>query len=991
MLPPRRRLLAFFSTGLLAVLALLCCPPPGEAFAPYPSHYRWYTLRTENFAIHYPRHLEVQARHTAQIAEQVHQELTGRFDWTPWGRTQVVLADHMDLSNALASSFPYNRVVLLLRPAAPGEELANYRDWLHLLFAHEYAHIVHLDQVRGPNRLVRGTFGRILSPWSFPNWFSPKWQVEGLATYEETRITGYGRTGGSYFTMIVRMAALAEQFPTLAQMQGFHASWPGGKNRYVFGAEFTDYIAGKHGEGGLYEQTQDYAGRLLPFRLNASFGQTIGERPGSLWREWKQTVAQQASALQQQVAEQGETRGQQLTRRGYRIGAPRFSNDGRWLAYTESGARAYPAVRLLNLADGKDRELTKALGTGGLSFSPDDRWLAFSRWERVRSYELYSDLYLYNLAKGETKRLTTGARLRDPDFHPRDHLLVAVREGEGTTALMLVNPDSGELQPLRPNETDPVIYGRPRWSPDGRSLAVVAWRQGRPGLEVIAADSGETASLLAVAGATLAWPVWSRDGDHLYFTYDRNGIHNIYRLQPASGDLEQVTNVVGGAFEPALCPQSGRLVFADYSARGYDLMLLEEYPAIAVPPPQPTAPALPQAAADPSESNRITAPVRHRPEEDHPAELSRRRYLAGSTLLPRAWLPAFAVDEEGSNYGLSVYAADPLQRHSLQGTALYGSASNRWAWAATYQNHWFFPVLELHASDFAAKHGYLWAPPADEEGYRSLPSYWERRRNLQASLLVPLLRLRWGLVGRLGVREQRLEALSGWPAAEEAPAQGRLRGTVVGLSFDNREQPGLAISPERGLLAALQWNHFTDSWGDFNIDELVLDTRVFTRVPFLRRHVLAWWLKGGLAEGDRLLQRRFQLGGFMPPEALLGESGGGFPLRGYPQAVQRGDRIVRTTLEYRFPLIYHEAGPSVFPLFLDRSHLTLFAEAGAAWDGSWESDNRIKSSVGTEYKLNLVLGHLLHLDMRLGLAQRLDSARPREDRTMLYLALGHQF
>lgn len=990
-MPHRRRFLALFSTFLLAVLALLLCPPAGQAFAPYPSHYRWYTLHTEQFAIHYPRHLATQAEHTAQVAEQVHGELTARFAWTPWGRTQVVLTDHMDFSNALATSFPYNTVVLMLRPAAPGEELANYRDWLHLLFAHEYAHIVHLDQVRGPNRLVRGVFGRILSPWSFPNWFSPKWQVEGLATYEETRLTGYGRTGGSYFAMIVRSAALAEQFPTLAQMQGFHASWPGGKNRYVFGAEFTDYIAGKHGEAGLYEQTMDYAGRLLPFRLNASFDRTIGERPGSLWREWKHTVEKQAATLQQQVARQGETTGEELTRRGYRIGAPRFSGDGRFLAYTESGAREYPSLRLLDLADGQDRELAKAPGATGLSFAPDDRRLAFSRWERVRSYQLYSDLYLHDLQARETRRLTTGARLRDPDFHPEDNLLIAVREGEGTTTLVLVDPDHGDFKPLR-NEPDPVIYGRPRWSPNGRRLAVTAWRDGQPGLELIDARNGEVTRLLSADRATLAWPVWSRDGEYLYFTYDLDGIHNIYRLQPATGRLARVTNVVGGAFEPARCPHSGRLVFSGYSASGYDLVLLEEYTAEEVAAefaPADTAwrPPVVATAMEPP------ADIQQQAEEDEPAViLSRHRYRAGATLLPRAWFPAFAVDEEGSNYGLSVESFDPLRRHYLHGTALYGSASHRWAWAATYRNHWFFPIIELHASDFAAKHGYLWAPPADEEGYRSLPSYWERRRNLQASLLVPLLRLRWGLVGRLGVREQRLEALKGWPAGEEAPAQGRLRGTVAGISFDNREQPGLAISPESGVLASLQWNHFNDSLGgDFNIDEFIMETRAFLRVPFLRRHVLAWWLKGGLAEGDRLLQRRFQLGGFMPPEALLGESGGGFPLRGYPQAVQRGDRILRSTLEYRFPLIYHEAGPAIFPLFLDRSHLTLFGEAGAAWDGSWESDNRIKSSVGTEYKLNLVLGHLIHLDLRLGLAHRLDSARPREDRTMLYLALGHQF
>ncbi|MFU8819186.1 MAG: hypothetical protein ACNA74_05615 [Desulfurivibrio sp.] len=992
--------------GLLlvgALLILLLPAAPGQAFAPYPSHYRWRTLTTENFAIHFPYHLEEQAERTARIAEQVHTGLSARFTWTPRGRTQVIIADHRDYANAAATSFPYNTVHLLLRPAPPGEELANYEEWLALLFTHEYVHILHLDQARGANGVVRSIFGRIITPWTFPNWFSPQWQVEGLATCEETRITGRGRTDSPYFQMIVRMAALEGKFPSLARMQGFQASWPGGYNRYVFGSAFLQYIAATRGEEGLYRQAADYAGQALPFRLNTSFRKTVGARPDELWREWKQAVEQEAAAVKERVEEQGITGGRLLTDRGFRMGGPRFSPDGRFLAYTEAGARQWPSLRLLEPATGRDQRLTDAMGATGLSFSPDGRYLAFSRWERHRAYELYSDLYLYDLEQGKVRRLTRGARLRDGDFHPHEGLLVAVREGRGVTTLVLVDRESGETRPLREDD-EPVVYGRPRWSPDGSRLAVAAWRRGRTGLEIITADGRESRRLLESADSTPAWPVWSEDGQSIYFTWAATGVHNIHRLDPATGELGRVTNVVGGAFEPALSAVTGQLAFVDYSARGFDLRLLEEHRVFdpgdhrgheasdhGAPQLAASGTAMRTPVSEPDRSAQDVAP-----RDRLPAPLSHRRYLAGSTLLPRGWMPVMAGDEEEQNYGFSLWAADALQRHQLEAAVLYGTASERWSWAATYRNHWFYPLFEINAADFAVNHGNLWTPPEDEPGHRPLPDYWERRRSLRATLIVPLLRLRWGVTGRIGVLEQRLESLGAIPATEEPPAKGALRGTTLGLTFDNREWPALAISPERGWLAQTSWNHFSDSLGgDYNLDEFLFEWRTFAAIPFLRHHVLGWWVKGGAAEGDHLLQKRFQLGGVWGSEELLGESEGVFPLRGYPQAVQRGDRILRSTLEYRLPLIYHERGPAVFPLFLDRSHLALFAEAGAAWDGSWRDDanqQEIKSSVGVEYKLDLVLGHLLPLTLRVGMAYRLDNALPREDRPFLYLGfVGHQF
>ena len=76
-------------------------------------------------------------------------------------------------------------VVTAVWPAG-SEFIGNVDDWLRYVFTHEFTHIVHLDRSIGWARLLRGIFGR--TAIAFPNLFLPAWQIEGLATYEESAL-----------------------------------------------------------------------------------------------------------------------------------------------------------------------------------------------------------------------------------------------------------------------------------------------------------------------------------------------------------------------------------------------------------------------------------------------------------------------------------------------------------------------------------------------------------------------------------------------------------------------------------------------------------------------------------------------------------------------------------------------------------------------------------------------------------------------------------
>jgi len=117
--------------------------------------------------------------------------------------THVVLADQTEFANGYATPLPYDTIVIYtVWPSAP--EFV-FDDWLRLAFTHEFTHIVHLDRSEGWARIARGIFGR--TPYAFPNLYLPPWQIEGLATYEESAITGEGRLHAGEFRAIVREAA----------------------------------------------------------------------------------------------------------------------------------------------------------------------------------------------------------------------------------------------------------------------------------------------------------------------------------------------------------------------------------------------------------------------------------------------------------------------------------------------------------------------------------------------------------------------------------------------------------------------------------------------------------------------------------------------------------------------------------------------------------------------------------------------------------------
>ena len=226
---------------------------------------RFRALPTEHFVIYFHQGEDRLAQRLARIAEEAWRALQRPLDVIPPRRTQVVLVDQTELANGYATPLPYNTIVLYT--VAPSGSSFDFDDWLRLAFTHEFTHIVHLDRSEGWARIVRAMFGR--TAYAFPNLFLPAWQIEGLATYEESVITGEGRLHAGDFRAIVGEAAREHRLEPLDRVNGGLTDWPGGAAVYAYGVGFHQYLADRFGAETLGTLAEATARRVALYRARA--------------------------------------------------------------------------------------------------------------------------------------------------------------------------------------------------------------------------------------------------------------------------------------------------------------------------------------------------------------------------------------------------------------------------------------------------------------------------------------------------------------------------------------------------------------------------------------------------------------------------------------------------------------------------------------------------------------------------------------------------
>jgi Tol biopolymer transport system component len=958
---------------ILFVLALLLLFASAASAGSITSGFRFRTIETQHFSIHYHDGLDNVAALAAGYAERAHATMTDKLGWEPREKTQLVLVDAFDFTNGFSTSIPYNAIYVFPVPPELDATLGEYESWLEGVIVHEYAHVLTSDPARGYSELTRKIFGKPVpgaDPLSLlgflatapPNTFLPRWWHEGMATWAESTWTSRGRDNSVFFDMVFRMDVLEGKVPSIDKINEALPDWPDGHMPYLYGSKLVSHIAASRGADAPGRLNLKHAGRV-PYLLNGAPEQLFADNGyKALYQEM---VAELEARQRRNIAaltKAPPTVETVLGADGESLTRPRFSPDGKKVAWTRRDPHSHETIVVADADGGRPREAgRRVISDAALSWSPDGTGLYFCQAEIWNGSNLYQDLYRLDVASGKVERLTRGLRLSEADAAPSGHLFAAVVTGRGDRNLAILTPEKGAFRVDNVTRLSRSRVSGPRWSPDGGRVAYVATGEnGVAGLYVYDLAGKRNRKLFETA-APLATPAWSPDGKTIVYMSGQTGVFNLFACNASDGgERRQLTHLVGGAFHPDVSPDGKTLAWSSYRAAGFRIASMPWNASGAL---AGTLPSLAKAAeaADWGELG---------VKEDAISPMESSSYSALPTVGPRFWLPALFADHEGAVLGALTAGQDVLMRHGWVAEGGVGLGSGEGYFAAKYANDSFPPTLVVEAYSLPTLYSDLF-----RRG-----DYWERASGLVVEAVAPILRVESGLTLSLGYQLRKQEALSpltGGAFAGMPVFEGRRDSLFAKLAYTNALRYPHSISEEEGRKIAFTVRDYSRRWGsDLVGREYAGSWDEFVAMPWglTRHHALALNLRGGLFDGDRPLQGAFQMGG--PPSDLAD-----YPLRGFPSRFRAGEKIATGSLEYRAPIRDIYRGPGTTPFFFDRVHAALFVDGGRTWgDGS---DGKTRVGAGIEGRLDMTLGYWLKIEPAIGFAHGFD----RDGESTVYFSL----
>ena len=976
----------------LALAAALFFCAARAAGAQLPPNEDWRTLHTRHFRVHFTPAVEEEARRAAVNAERAYAELSTELV-PPRGTIDLVISDNVDYVNGYATTFPSNRIVVFAHPPTDASGLRNYDDWNALVVTHELTHIFHLDRSRGIWRFGQAIFGR--NPLLFPNQYEPRWVIEGLAVYFESRMTGVGRLESSEHSMTARAAALANRVPTLQELSPGTSRFPGGNVLYIYGSLLFDYLSRTQGPGSIREFVESGAKTPLPFILTLTSRNAFGMSFQTAWEHWRDSLVREMRAPHDVMPGW-----RQLTNGGRVALFPRWLGDTT-LVYAGDKAREMPSAYEVTLS-GRETRLGRRNGTSPNVRMPDGSIL-FSQPDFLDPYHIRNDLYVER--NGSQTRLTTGARLTAPDARA-DGEIVAVQDEPATTRLVRLSRDGRTLVLLTPTSID-TQWADPRWSPDGSRIAAVKRSRGRSEIAIMDSD-GKMIDSFGATHAINSSPSWSPDGRRIYFSSERSGSPQIYvadvtTFSPTVGRLSDAST---GVFAPEASPDQTHLATLLFKADGYHLGVAP-FSSLARVATDSTRTS-PRAGC----TNCVAvvpglAPL-------GAADTSRAtKYSPWVSLLPRYWSPVFeSTTDDGTSLGASTSGSDIVDRHDYLVEVLHNSRwaeNSAWLW---YRYAGFgLPRIDLYASQNFSNANYTLV-----NGAASAPfGFTERVRivSLRATFIRP--RFRTYTLASIG-GELEGDSYSTRPDTVLQHLSSFFSQThnypalVASAGWSNAQRPSVSISPEDGISISAngrqRWRGGTTGGATRSVVGTTLAYKSLD-LPGFAHHVLALRAAGGITDDGS--PDLFSAGGISGtalevfPGFAVGQQRRTFGVRGYPAGAEGGIRAYSAAVEYRAPLAAPSRGFRFIPVFIDRMSLTLFGETGRAFcpasadttSGFCSTSNignPAMTSAGAELNIDTGVQLDVQARLRLGLAFPLiNRERLRASAAQAYATFGASF
>jgi len=519
------------------------------------------------------------------------------FEWTPYEKSTLLLVDFSDYGNGGARVSPGNGLTIYVAPAKHTLESLPGGERMYSMMNHEAVHLANTDAANRRDLRWRQLFGGkprqteehpetiLYNYLTVPRLSSPRWYLEGAASFMETWMAGgVGRAQGAYGEMVFRSMVRddAHFYGNLGLVsKGVEADFQTGTNAYLYGTRFFSYLAYVHSPQAVVDWLKRGEGSEAYY--SQQFAKVFGEPLETAWDEWIAWEHEFQTANLQSVRQYPLTQGRRLTRKG--LGAVSRSY---YDPATNSliGAFQYPGVvayaGVVSMADGSIRKLVDIkgpmkYGVTSTAYDPGSKTLFFTADNNA-----WRDLMAVDVTSGKTRMLLKDARIGDICFDESDRSLWGFRHLNGYVTLVhLPYPYSSW------NQVHTWPYGEEPFeldvSADGTLLSMsIAQIDGRQFLGVFRTADLEAGKVEPIERfdfdkATPEGFVFTRDGRYLYGSSYYTGVSNIFRYELATDALEAVSNAETGFFRP-IPMADGTLIVQEHTGDGFAPMIIEPKP-----------------------------------------------------------------------------------------------------------------------------------------------------------------------------------------------------------------------------------------------------------------------------------------------------------------------------------------------------------------------------------------------------------------------------
>ncbi len=250
---------------------------------------------------------------------------------------------------------------------------------------------------------------------------------------------------------------------------------------------------------------------------------------------------------------------------------PAWSPDGARLAYSAE-ADGFKHLFVWSRDSGNAGQVTRGdFDDIQAAWSPDGNAIAFVRANTAAGklsptdvlgyFNESAHVYVLDVAAGATRKLIDNAF--NPSYSPDGSTILVDAAWAGARRIWTTDARGRNPKQLTTDASEAVVHVSPAWSPDGTRVVYCRVQNTRADIEVFDLATQTTVRL------TDDWfndldPVWSPSGRYVYFSSNRGGGLNLWRVAVDGSTPrapEQVTTGAGDDLQPSISPDGSRLAF----------------------------------------------------------------------------------------------------------------------------------------------------------------------------------------------------------------------------------------------------------------------------------------------------------------------------------------------------------------------------------------------------------------------------------------------